>query len=178
MNTLLINATATALNKQFQNIKINNIKNSINSVTNTEFKKKLAEMLTLYEYKKLLNNARGKSNLKTIYNAAVQEYNFRRNKPYNFNKIRTTMEALKTAMNNTQNRFGVTSAMNSANRKPRVSGTIVKNKLGKAYFINRAGGRHPVIGTNKKTGRYMFNKTGQQGAQNYSRVKKGEIQVA
>lgn len=98
------------------------------------------------------------------------------NKAPTWNTLRNAQPPTNT--NTNTNRFGVTSAMNSVNRKPRVSGTIVKNKSGKAYFINRAGGRHPVIGTNKKTGRFVFNKTGQKEAQNYNRVKKGEIQVS
>jgi hypothetical protein len=180
MNTIIISATAAALNKKFQNIKINTIRNSINSVTNQELKTKLNEMLALYEYKKLLNNARAKSNLKTVYNTALKEYNFRPNKPYNFNKIRTTMEALKAAMNNTQQRMTTTRAYNLKNKNIRGKGqhgSVVKNKLGKAYFVNRAGERYPVIGT-KKGGGYIFNKTRLQQAQNYQAIVNGRIPIA
>jgi len=176
MNVYLRNAAKAALNTN--NINITSIKNRVNNVTNQNFKNKLKEMLALYEYQKLLNAARKRSDLKTLVNNALQAYKPRRNKPYNFNTIKTKMEALKAAMNNRQNMMRTSRAYNIKNKNKRgggASGRLTKNKLGKMYFINRSGVKHPVIGS-KGGGGFIFNNT--KEAQNYNRIVKGLIPIA
>ena len=57
-----------------------------------------------------------------------------------------------------------------------MSGRLIKNSTGKAYFIisaNKNGKRYPVLGTPKRGGGYIFNKSMKSRAQNFNTVVQG-----
>jgi hypothetical protein len=67
--------------------------------------------------------------------------------------------------------------INSSNKlMHHIRGRLIKNSTGKAYFVisaNANGKRYPVLGTPKRGGGYIFNKSMKSQAQNFNTVVQG-----